>query len=103
MLEVAETLSGQTAKCSGCQGLVVVPGSPPRAAVAGIGATTGQPAQFRCPYCGSTKIPVVRKKISTAGWAVFIALLFVCFLFSPLALLITEDRRYCRDCGIGLG
>jgi hypothetical protein len=102
-LEVAETLSGQTAKCSGCEGLVIVPGSPPHAAaVGGSAAATGQP-HFHCPYCGSGKLPVVRKKVSTAGWAVFIALLFICFLFCPFALFITEDRRYCRDCGIGLG
>ncbi len=103
-LEIAEALSGQTAKCSGCNGLVVVPGSPLRtAAVGGAAQAAINQPHFRCPYCGSAHLPVMRKKVSTAGWAVFIALLFVCFLFAPFALFITEDRRFCRDCGIGLG
>ncbi|MBL9124157.1 MAG: LITAF-like zinc ribbon domain-containing protein [Planctomycetaceae bacterium] len=58
--------------------------------------------RFHCPFCGSSSPPNVRKKVSTAGWAVFIALLFACFLFAPLALLIRDERRYCRDCGLGL-
>ena len=99
-LQVADHLAGQTAKCSGCQGLVIVPA--PAAQAAGS-TVAGNASQFRCPYCGSTHLPVVKNKVSTAGWAVFIALLFVCFLFAPLALFITEERRYCRDCGIALG
>ena len=103
MLEISEALTGETAQCSGCRGLVVVPGGA-RASTAKIGGVpVATNPTFRCPYCGSNALPVVRKKVSTAGWAVFIALLFVCFLFAPLALSIREDRTYCRSCGLGLG
>jgi len=102
MLEISEALTGETAQCSGCRGLIVVPGSPRTSTIRAGGAQLASTPTFHCRFCGSSSLPVVRKKVSTAGWAVFIALLFVCFLFAPLALFIREDRTYCRDCGIEL-
>jgi rubredoxin len=102
MLEISETLTGETAQCSGCRGLVVVPGKPRSSIGIAGGSPLATTSTFRCPFCGSSSLPVVRKKVSVAGWAVFIALLFVCFLFAPFALFIREDRRYCGDCRIEL-
>jgi hypothetical protein len=54
---------------------------------------------FRCPYCGSTARPIVRRQVSGAGWAVFVLLLIFTILFCFLGLFITEDVYTCRDCG----
>jgi hypothetical protein len=58
---------------------------------------------FRCPYCGESGPPVVKKKISTAGWVIFVVLLLACFPLCLLALLFTEDVRQCGACGINIG
>ncbi|MBN9122217.1 MAG: LITAF-like zinc ribbon domain-containing protein [Planctomycetes bacterium] len=57
---------------------------------------------FRCPYCGSTEPPIVRRQVSGAGWAVFVILLIFTIVFCFLGLFIQEDVRYCRDCGAKL-
>ena len=58
---------------------------------------------FRCPYCGSTEAPVVRSKISTAGWVTFAVLLLVCLPLFWIGLLMKEDYRECHECGIKIG
>jgi hypothetical protein len=45
----------------------------------------------------------VRRRISTAGWVVFVALLLFCFPLSIIGLFIKEDYRVCSSCGIKLG
>lgn len=54
---------------------------------------------FRCPYCGCTAPPFVRRQVSGAGWVVFILLLFFTIIFCFIGLFIQEDVYYCRDCG----
>ena len=38
-----------------------------------------------------------------AGWAVFVVLLLVDFILSPLAFLVREDYRSCSVCGNRIG
>lgn len=59
--------------------------------------------RYQCPYCGSQEVPVTKQRISTAGWAVFIALLFFCFPLFWIGLLIKEDYLECYDCGTRIG
>jgi hypothetical protein len=77
----------------------------------------------RCPYCRSTFPPLMKKKISPAGWVVFAAVLamgtgmcvvglclwpliivgFVCLPLSILGILITTEERVCGECGAKFG
>ena len=57
---------------------------------------------FRCPFCGTDSPPVVQKKVSTAGWIIFIVLLIGCFPLCLIGLFVTEDFRVCGSCGIKL-
>ncbi|WP_254506858.1 LITAF-like zinc ribbon domain-containing protein [Anatilimnocola floriformis] len=59
--------------------------------------------KFSCPFCHTTVPPRVNKRISTAGWVVFVVLLLFCLILAPIALFITEDYRSCSSCGIKLG
>ncbi len=60
---------------------------------------------FKCPFCQSTRPPLIRQKISTAGWVWFIILFgscigtFICWI----GLLMKDDYRVCGSCGITLG
>jgi hypothetical protein len=54
---------------------------------------------FRCPFCGSTARPLVRRQVSAAGWVVFALLLVFTIIFCFVGLFITEDVYTCRDCG----
>jgi predicted RNA-binding Zn-ribbon protein involved in translation (DUF1610 family) len=54
---------------------------------------------FRCPFCGSTAHPIVRRQVSGAGWAVFVLLLIFTIVFCFIGLFIQEDVYTCRDCG----
>ena len=56
------------------------------------------PAHFRCPHCQSTAPPVVAKRIGTAGWVVFFALLIACFPLCFIGLFIKEDYAMCSWC-----
>lgn len=59
-----------------------------------------------CPVCNHEGHPYVTKQVSTAGWVVFVALLFVCL---PLAWIpfvvdgLKEDVHKCSNCGAKLG
>ena len=53
---------------------------------------------FRCPYCQSAAPPVVAKRIGTAGWVVFFALLIFCFPLCFIGLFIKEEYRMCSWC-----
>jgi hypothetical protein len=68
----------------------------------------GQPPRegkkgFRCPYCDSEEPPEIRNKISTAGWILFVVLLIFCFSLCFISLFITEEVRYCHECGTPIG
>ncbi|HEX8632831.1 MAG TPA: LITAF-like zinc ribbon domain-containing protein [Pyrinomonadaceae bacterium] len=56
------------------------------------------PLHFRCPHCQSTALPVVAKRIGTAGWIVFFTLLIVCLPFCFIGLFIKEEYRMCSWC-----
>jgi len=60
--------------------------------------TQQAPAHFRCPHCQSTAPPIVSKRIGTAGWVVFFALLIFCFPLCFIGLFIKEEYRMCSWC-----
>ncbi|PYT01659.1 MAG: hypothetical protein DMF63_02085 [Acidobacteria bacterium] len=58
--------------------------------------------QFRCPFCQAGTPPIVRSKISTGGWVVFVVLLLFCFPLFWIGLLMTEPIKFCSTCGMRL-
>ncbi len=57
---------------------------------------------LHCPRCGSQAIKYERK-VSTAGWIVFVALLVTTGIFCWIGLLIKEDVKICRVCNYKIG
>ncbi len=55
---------------------------------------------YHCPNCNSNALPIVVKKVSNAGWAVFTVLLITTFIFFWIGLLIQEERRICPVCNV---
>jgi RNA polymerase subunit RPABC4/transcription elongation factor Spt4 len=55
---------------------------------------------YRCPRCASQAFPTSVRKISTAGWIVFAALMVVFFPLFWIGLLIKEDVRICPACNL---
>jgi hypothetical protein len=53
---------------------------------------------YRCPRCGSGALPIVERKVSTAGWIVFSVLLIFTWIFFWIGLLMKEDVRVCPVC-----
>ncbi len=66
-----------------------------------------QPQQFaqvfRCPNCMSSYPPRIERKISTAGWITFAALLVFFFPLFWIGLLIKEDVVTCQGCNTRIG
>ena len=62
-----------------------------------------QVSGFHCPRCGTTAQPQINKKVSTAGWVVFVALLFACLPLFWIGLLIKEKEIVCSICFTKLG
>lgn len=58
---------------------------------------------FKCPYCQSQTPPVTVQKVSQAGWIVMIVMILVCVPLFWIGLLMKEDQRFCRACGMRLG
>lgn len=57
---------------------------------------------FKCPFCGSDRLPVVTSKVSVAGWLLFLFL--GCFIIGLLAPFVLRDEvRTCASCGVRLG
>jgi predicted RNA-binding Zn-ribbon protein involved in translation (DUF1610 family) len=54
---------------------------------------------YRCPNCMSQFLPRTERRISTAGWITFAALLIVFFPLFWIGLLIKEDVKICPSCG----
>jgi hypothetical protein len=59
--------------------------------------------RFTCPFCRTEAVPIVRQKISAAGWITFVILLLFCLPLFWIGLLIKEDYRMCSGCGTKLG
>jgi hypothetical protein len=57
---------------------------------------------FECPFCGTHKMPEYEYSISTAGWIVFILLLFGCFPICWIGLLIRDAKSVCVRCRVAL-
>lgn len=53
---------------------------------------------YRCPRCGSSYLPIIDRRISTAGWIVFSALLVTTLIFFWIGLLLKEDVAICPVC-----
>jgi hypothetical protein len=62
-----------------------------------------QAGQFRCPFCQTTAMPLMRSQISTGGYIVMVVMILFCFPFFFIGLLMKEDYRSCSLCGIKLG
>src|SRR5581483_2205729 len=58
---------------------------------------------FDCPFCHTNIPPFRQSKISSAGWAILIIMIFVCFPLFWIGFLITEEQSICSQCGIKLG
>lgn len=57
---------------------------------------------FRCPFCDTDELPRATTRISTGGWVVFAVLLVFFFPLFWVGLLLKEENRVCRDCGVRL-
>ena len=55
---------------------------------------------FHCPRCGTNLMPRMERKISTAGWIVFAALIVFFFPLFWIGLLIKENVRVCSVCNL---
>lgn len=53
---------------------------------------------YRCPYCGTNYLPIMERRISTAGWIVFAMLLVFTFVFFWIGLLMKENVPICPVC-----
>lgn len=53
---------------------------------------------YRCPNCGTHYLPVIERRISTAGWITFAILLVVFFPLFWIGLLMKEDVSVCPVC-----
>lgn len=60
-------------------------------------------ANYHCPRCGSHYLPIVERRISTAGWIVFSVLLVFTFIFFWIGLLMKEEVRICPVCRAKVG
>ncbi len=58
---------------------------------------------YRCPRCGTQAMPMIARKISTAGWITFAVLLVTTGIFFWIGLLIREDVRVCPVCNMRIG
>ena len=64
-----------------------------------------RPIGFICPYCHTNAPPIVRSKVSTFGWIVFVLLFLSCFgvFLCWVGLLFREHYKICSNCRIKLG
>jgi predicted RNA-binding Zn-ribbon protein involved in translation (DUF1610 family) len=125
-LSVEDDLAGETVECPRCAAELAAPrpDAPPARPVADAPRPSVRdrpwadadadddpddpPARrvrrrrYPCPHCGSTAVPIVKRRISTTGWIVFTVLLVFTICFFWVGLLIREDYRVCPECGIEL-
>ena len=53
---------------------------------------------YRCPNCGTHYLPVIERRVSTAGWITFSLLLVFTIVFFWIGLLIKDDVSVCPVC-----
>ena len=53
---------------------------------------------YHCPNCGTTSLPIVERRISTAGWITFSILLVFTLIFFWIGLLMKENVSICPVC-----
>lgn len=53
---------------------------------------------YRCPRCGTSYLPVLERRVSTAGWIVFSVLLVFTLVFFWIGLLMKEEVPICPVC-----
>jgi hypothetical protein len=54
--------------------------------------------RFRCPYCDSSELPIETRRVSSAGWMLFVIFLLFFLPLFWIGLLITEPETRCYDC-----
>ena len=54
--------------------------------------------QYRCPTCGTNYLPIIEKRVSSAGWLTFALLLVFTLIFFWVGLLMKEDVAICPIC-----
>lgn len=59
---------------------------------------TGVMHNYHCPRCGANALPVIERRVSTAGWIVFALLLIFTWIFFWIGLLLKEEVRVCPVC-----
>lgn len=59
----------------------------------------GAMSNYHCPYCSSTNLPRLERKMSSSGWIVFAVLLVFFFPLFWVGFMIKEDVRVCPTCG----
>jgi hypothetical protein len=69
---------------------VVVPNRRTPVASVAPAQKAGPSHQFECPFCHTHRPPLVMKKISTAGWIVFVLMLILCF---PLCFVVFSFEK----------
>jgi hypothetical protein len=57
---------------------------------------------LHCPYCHAHAPVLIQQRISTAGWVLFVVLLFITLIFCWVGLLIKENYYVCSRCGMKL-
>jgi hypothetical protein len=57
---------------------------------------------YRCPRCGTSYLPVMERRVSTAGWIVFSVLLVFTLIFFWIGLLMKEEVAVCPVCKMRL-
>lgn len=53
---------------------------------------------YRCPHCGTSFLPVMERRISTAGWITFGLLLVFTVILFWIGFLLKEDVAICPVC-----
>lgn len=55
---------------------------------------------FACPYCRHEGMPIVRRRVSAAGWIFILITLLICFPIFWVGFFMREEQRSCAACGI---
>ncbi len=53
---------------------------------------------YKCPFCGTNFLPIIEKRISSAGWITFSLLLIFTIVFFWIGLLMKEEVAVCPVC-----